>query len=511
MSHQRVVFRARFAKEQSTINMRCAILILLLSLSFPACQQGSVEENFTPRFVLSDQPPVKVNGDKTPYTFGYLEVPENRQQASSRMIRLPVYIFKSRSKQPALDPVLYTVGGPGESSLGAAPYMKAFEYLEDRDLILFEQRGTTHAEPNLACPEWTEVTARLAGGEYSTTDSNAAYVEAAIRCRNRLLVQKTDLDGYNTREIAADIEDLRRALGIDQLNLLTISYSTKIAQTMMREYPQSLRSVVMDSPLPLAVNYAESTLTNLVETYQSLFADCANAPDCNAKHPKLSARFFKYLEQISENPLQLQISGQSGKDSLNVKIRGADVAAYLADIKTAETKGFPALLEALMAGDETIIRDNFYRASPGPGNGLGMRLSVWCSEEFPFSDPDEVARERERYPFLMGMSPTVFSYEVCRAWKVRPAPATENEAILSSVPTLLISGSYDAVTPAKWAARLNQELENSHHLVFPGWAHGPTTYWDDPCAMQAANAFFNQPNTAPALACLDTLTVPEFE
>ncbi|WP_020570536.1 alpha/beta fold hydrolase [Neolewinella persica] len=489
--------------------MRFVIAALLILVLF-SCQNQPASSVFTPRFTASNEPPVKVDGKKTPYTFGYLEVLENRQRPNGPTIQLPVYIFKSRKANPAPDPVLYTVGGPGYTSMGAAPYMRAFQYLDDRDLILFEQRGTTHAKPNLACPEWTEVAPRVAGLNLSPEALNAEYVKAAEKCRDRLKAQNIDLDAYNTREIAADIEDLRRALNIDQLNLLTISYSTKIAQTMMRDFPASLRSVVIDSPLPLAVNYDESSITNLMETYDRVFSDCANSPNCAAKYPNLAQRFRDFLTKVSDQPLALQVGRADGKGDTTVQLRSADVVDYLPELYTSSAASFPAMLDAIINGNTQILKDNFSWPTAGSGNGKGMRLSVWCSEELSFTSPEKVAEESTRFPFLRNRSPLVFSFEVCQTWSVRAAPAEENEPINSDIPTLLISGTYDVVTPVKWATQLNRELSNSHHLIFPGWSHGPTTYWDNSCAMEAANAFFNSPGRAPELTCFQDLTLPVF-
>lgn len=485
--------------------------LLFLSLFLYGCQTGSSPIGFAPRFVLSGNPPVEVDSMRTPFTFGYLEVLENRLLPAGRTIQLPVYIFKSRNPNPAPDPVLYTVGGPGSSSLGAAPYMRAFQYLDDRDLILFEQRGTTHARPNLACPEWAEVSARIARRSLSPVERNAEYVKAATGCRERLKAQNIELDAYNTREIVADIEDLRQTLNIDQLNLLTISYSTKIAQTMMRDYPKSLRSVVMDSPLPLAVDYEESSVSNLVEFYDTIFEDCATNPNCADKYPDLRQRFLAYLTRINAQPLELQVDNANDEGQTTVRLTGTDVVNYLGELNMWSVGGFLARLDGLIEGNNELLKDEFSWPVAGPGNGRGMRLSVWCSEELTFTDPEMVDRERTRFPFLPDANPMVFSYEVCRAWGVSPAPAVENQPVKSNIPTLLISGTYDPATPAKWAAELNRQLGNSHHLIFPGWTHTPTTYWDNPCAMAAANAFFNAPGQAPSLDCLQELKRPVFE
>ncbi len=79
------------------------------------------------------------------------------------------------------------------------------------------------------------------------------------------------------------------------------------------------------------------------------------------------------------------------------------------------------------------------------------------------------------------------------------------------VKPFLISGSFDPVTPVKWASQLDRELANSYHVIFPGWTHTPTTYWDNPCGMRVANTFFNDPTQAPALPCFTALGVPDFE
>ena len=121
------------------------------------------------------------------YTFGYLEVPENRSEFETNRIRLPIYIFKSRSKNPEPDPIIYLVGGPGSSIMNAAHYMKYFEYLDDRDFILFEQRGTRYAEPHLDCPEISE--ALFKGNFPSVSDeiADSIYKQAVKDCRKRLV------------------------------------------------------------------------------------------------------------------------------------------------------------------------------------------------------------------------------------------------------------------------------------------------------------------------------------
>ena len=116
-----------------------------------------------------------------------------------------------------------------------------------------------------------------------------------------------DLNAYNTNEIAADINDLVDVLGIQEYNLLTISYSTKIAQVLLRDYPDRIRSVVMDSPLPLQVNYDEESVENLLESVDKLLGDCESDMDCNSAYPNIKNRFHEYLINMTKSPLEVRI------------------------------------------------------------------------------------------------------------------------------------------------------------------------------------------------------------
>ena len=163
-------------------NLSIRNLIVLSSLfAFSLCF-GQNTNTFSPKFKISKKTTHKIKKDQE-YTFGYLEVLENRDKPNGATIKLPVYIFKSRSNNPKPDPILYTVGGPGYTSMLASQYMQYYKYLDDRDFILFEQRGTQYAQPSLDCPEWSKAIyeSNLPGFDKTSTDSllqRAAKIKA---------------------------------------------------------------------------------------------------------------------------------------------------------------------------------------------------------------------------------------------------------------------------------------------------------------------------------------------
>lgn len=484
------------------------IIILLMQIG---CTQKRDKLTYEPKFVKSELTTHKIKEGQE-FTFGYLEVPENRQNPNTKTIKLPVYIFKSRSENPNADPVIYTVGGPGYTSMRASQYMKYYKYLDDRDLILFEQRGTQFAQPNLACPEWSKAVYQSNLPKNRAVNSDSIFNNAALRCRERLVNSGIDLNGYHTKEIAADIEDLRRVLNIEKYNFLSLSYSTKIAQVLLREYPETIRSVVMDSPLPLESNYDEVSVTNLYNAINKLLDDCESDHDCNRSFPNLKSRYFEFLRATNENPLEITMTHPKDKTEEVVRLRGKDLISLFSNASTGDVPTIPLEISKLLNGDYSTIKEqlSFLFREPNNGDGRGMRLSVWCAEEFPFTNPDIVNNQKTKHPELTGLSSAVFSSDVCNIWKVRKANEIENKPVKSDVPVLLISGEYDEDTPPYFAEMLSDNFVNSHHLVFKGWKHGPTTNWSNPCAMNCANTFFNNPFEEPDIECYRTMKKPKF-
>jgi len=127
------------------------LLVLAILLAPPSSGAADTPSNALPRFERAACP-VEVAPDER-IDCGALFVPENRDKTGSRAIRLPVMIFRSRSASPAPDPLVFITGGPGNSSVAGRRSGKEIPFLDDRDFIVLEQRGTRYAQPSLECPE----------------------------------------------------------------------------------------------------------------------------------------------------------------------------------------------------------------------------------------------------------------------------------------------------------------------------------------------------------------------
>jgi pimeloyl-ACP methyl ester carboxylesterase len=176
---------------------------------------------------------------------GYLIVPENRGKKASNMIKLPFIVVYSKNPDKKKDPLLYTAGGPGGSSLGWAIGATKSDIIKDRDCIAIEQRGTRYALPHLRS---FDLDVAIKESYRKNLNKDSMVLEGVKRYKRTLEKKGIDLAGYNTDETVSDIHDLIAVLKIDSINLLGGSYSGGLMTAVLKKDPTHIRSLVVDSP-----------------------------------------------------------------------------------------------------------------------------------------------------------------------------------------------------------------------------------------------------------------------
>jgi pimeloyl-ACP methyl ester carboxylesterase len=374
--------------------------------------------------------------------------------------------------------------------------------LDRRDLILFDQRGAGHSIPRLDCPEVEAIEPRLLDGSLSTDESSRAIVDAFQRCRQRLTDQGIDLSAYNSAASATDVNDLRLALGYSQVNLYGVSYGTRLALTILRDHPEAVRSVVLDSAYPLQVNLYTSLAPNAERAFNVLFNGCASDSRCKDSYPDLKAVFYSLVDQLNASPIivPLKANGKEQKVVLNGGLL-IDVL-FTGMYNPSVTQTMPKMIYDIRRGDYTILKSRlelYYEQ----GTALGMQMSVQCAEEIPFSKPEEA------FTAAQGVQPQIAAYypasvqplfAACRDWHPSPPDSQENQPVHSELPVLIMAGEQDPITPPEWGKLVAGDLEKAYFIEFPGNGHWVTR--SSACAMQFMLSFWDRPDTSPDDACL---------
>jgi len=453
---------------------------------------------------------------------GYVIVPESRQATTSTaVVRLAVAIYRSTGDNPAPDPILFLNGGPGAATLEeiTAMYKEFIQpFLKERDFITFDQRGTGFSEPNLSCPEYRTVAEDDWKRTYSEEKQAEEYPHAFRRCRDRLTTHGANLAAYTSTENAADVKDLVTLLGYQQVNLYGASYGTRLALTVMRDSPEVIRSVVLDGVEPIEVPVMNQYTETADRVLRKLFDDCAADRACNASYPRLEAAYYALVDQLNANPEEIWVETPRHK-LYRMRLTGTDVTsaifggAYVSEI----IPYMPAMIYSALQGDYQLLA---LMVGIGVDSNStlseGMYLSVNCHEEVFATTADQMELDYEAYPDLesfaydsvFGAPETLFT--ICNEWGAAAFEGREGEPVVSDLPTLVLVGEYDPITPPNYAQMVAQNLSYSYFYEFRGQGH-TVGLWQSECAAGMVREFVTDPWTGPNDSCVARESSPDFK
>jgi pimeloyl-ACP methyl ester carboxylesterase len=395
-----------------------------------------------------------------------LRVPENRSNPKGRHIDVSVAWVPSTAKHPAADPVVLLAGGPGQSAQQAFPttYPAFREILRQRPVLLIDQRGTGRSRP-LTCPRTLDAAA--------LRELDTASVDEARRltaaCRDEI-GPDVDLRAYTTGDYVADLEDVRRALGVEQFNLIGGSYGTRVGLEYLRRYPGSVRTLVLDSVVPPRLLLGEDHAKNLESAVNAQFARCDADAECKRRFGSPRVKLDELLQRLRQQPPLVRYRDPLSNEMREDRLTDAAVIAVVRFYSYApQLFGMvPMLLAdagegryaALMAQSrmmEQLVGEQIY---------VPLQLSVSCAEDAPWMRADPADEKT-----ILGSQFIAFTQAQCGEWPRGPMPADFHEPVQSDKPVLLLSGELDPVTPPRYGAEVQRTLSRGRHFVLRGQGH----------------------------------------
>jgi pimeloyl-ACP methyl ester carboxylesterase len=461
-------------------------------------------------------------------TCGIVTVPVDRQIPQGSTIRLAVAIYHSTSRTPAQDPLIYLHSTPGGShSVGSALQWTAINFdnfvlpiLETRDLVVFDMRGSGLSVPNLDCPEAITVYRQDQLGMLTVIQRRAAYTQALSTCRDRLIRHGIDPAHYTTQASAADAREIILALGLEKVNLFSIAYSTRLAQTILRDYPELVRSVVFESPIPLDVNFYKDASARYDQALMALFESCAADSTCSTNYPDLETIFENLVSTLDESPLAITLPGDPGSPDLERSVDGSVFTHTLISAMNASfySSSLPKLIYDLNQGERASSMEFIKAALSLPSLGMldlsaGMRFAADCQEQIYATTPEELMESQASHPYtqtmgeqaILGDGETLFA--LCDLWGAASFDPQDIKPLVSEVPALVISRQVDPITPPSYAQQLSEALTNSYYYKVPNAGHAPSLDQHLTCPFNMAQDFLAQPDQSPDSTCLDQFEI----
>ena len=435
---------------------------------------------------------------------GQLRVPEDPRRPKGRSISLFVVVLPSIGPGQSHEPWVEIAGGPGNAATDfARSYVTDYRFIrQGRDVLLVDQRGTGRSN-GLYCEE-------LALHRVSSFFPRWP-IQAVRTCKARLS-KKSDLSQYSSRNAAHDLDAVRRWLGYSRLNIFSSSYGTRAALEYMRLYPRSVRSAILWGVVPPDFRRPLYYPRDGQQALDKLMEDCRADPKCRRSFRNVDNELAKLMTDLSRTPHGLIIKHPVTGARLETKITPAGLAQaiWVALNYPDKAHRLPMAIHAAAAGDwAPFVTLDVATEAPRRIYYNAMHLSVACPEETSQINLDDLRRPQPRS--FMPLERTFEYIEACRSWGLHPVGRAQLQPVRVSVPTLILSGEMDPVTPPAWGDKAHAALPNSRHIIVRHLSHERNGLSGAECLDRIFVRFVSDP-TARHLdtACIDSIAPPPF-
>ncbi len=396
---------------------------------------------------------------------GTLQVPEDRTQRGGATIGLHIAVVPALNRRSAAPPVFLLAGGPGQGATAMyASYAAAFGRVNrNRDIVLVDQRGTGNSAP-LSCDypdDWQP-----------PDDPMPVLRQATLACLKKY---GDRVRFYTSSAAVADLATVREALKVAVIDLYAVSYGTRVAQLYMRRYPASVHAAILDGVTYPEQAIGPETPLDAERALNLIVARCGKSPDCAAAYPGFRQDLDSLRRQFGAQKLSMTIDDPNNGLPLHVEFNRSMLNASLRFLSynAAQASLLPALVHRAAEGALAPLAAQTIMTARQVGEQLasGMQNSVICSEDVPFFDAASVDRTAIASTY-QGADQLDALLEICKLWPHGPVDADLHDPLHSDIPTLLLSGEADPVTPPADAERAAQGLAHHRHLILKGEGHG---------------------------------------
>jgi pimeloyl-ACP methyl ester carboxylesterase len=433
----------------------------LAALALAGCSRGGPSGAEGRKLALS---PCRLEGVASQALCGTYEVFEDRAAKAGRKISLRVVVVPALAAQSEPDPLVLLAGGPGQAASRVPQVLLALERIRrKRDIVLVDQRGTGGSNP-LECEPHP-----LEEGLAARFDDSGA-VEKLRRCREGWAA---DVRQYTTPNAMDDLDEVRAALGYDKVNLWGVSYGTRAALVYMRQHPDRVRTAILDGVAPMSLYLPLNAPRDGQHALDSLLAHCGKDAACAKAYPDLRPRAEALLAKLTAEPARVHVPHpRTGVPEEVTLSRAAFLSELFSQLYSPELASLvPLTLDRAARGEWAPFVALSVGQSESAGHTVshGLYYAVVCAEDAPFYDAAAVEREAKGTWF--GPEMGLETLAICADWPKATLPAGYREPVVSDVPTLLLSGELDPVTPPAWAEDAKRTLSHSLHVVVPGVGH----------------------------------------
>jgi pimeloyl-ACP methyl ester carboxylesterase len=462
--------------------------LILSSLFLTSCELGTgASERITPNYHLLN---ACEKSDDINYIenalCGVISVSEDRESTEGREIDLNIMLLPATSARVLPDPIFFLAGGPGQSAVDTGPslFSRLKDIRRERDVILVDQRGTGNSN-SLAC--------ELNISAIESMSLSAKEYGARQLAKLKVCLSEYDADPslYTTPIAMDDLNEVREKLGYERINLYGISYGTRAALVYLRRHESSVRSMIIDSVVPLTMTIPENVANDAQTSFALLVDDCKSQAGCNEAFPNLHAHLKALVKRLTDSPEEISVLHPRTGEMMTGPLDPILISRLIRSILYNRTLSslLPLAIEEAWSGNYQPLSTLGYAFTGDEdelGISMGMMASVLCSEDMTLISEPHHSDDFDNALFET-LNP------LCQFWPKGNIPPSYFEAVESNVPVLLTSGALDPITPPKYGTEAALTLSNSRHLIVAGVGHAASV---NGCLPKLMNTFLEDLKTS---------------
>lgn len=406
---------------------------------------------------------------------GVIFVPTHRAKPESGVISLEVYRFRAVSPEPGVPPIFLLYGGPSFEGLEtllarAGYYEKRIRPLQEAaDVVVVSQRGIGPSKPTTLIE-----TARPFPLDAVVTEAERAerLRETAARERAFWAGQGLDLEGFTIVDAAADIDDVRRALGYDRITLWGGSFGSHWAMAVMRFHPEIVERAVlrgMEGP-----DHTYDMPSYVLNALKRIAAEADAAPSLAGQIPEggLMAAFEKVVERTAARPVVVTVTDPATGGPVEVRFDADDVRSMASGYTAgASSRGgmrtWPSDVLALYRGDFTSAALARVRERQGERFRTASYFMLDCASGISRARAEQLAAD----PATAVIGQLGFGYRhSCPEWNIDLGEEFRQN-FETQIPTVIAQGDYDVSTPVENAIELAPYFKKGRLIIVHGGSH----------------------------------------
>ena len=406
---------------------------------------------------------------------GFVFVPLNRSKPGGDVIAIEVYRFKAEGGESNLPPVFQLYGGPGFPGLGDR--LNSPRFFEQTvwpitrtigaDLVVVGQRGIGSSKPDTLISPIKSFPPH----EQVTAEQYAKAVRVACeKGKSFWKAQGLDLSGFTVIEAAADVNDLRKALGYEKIIISGGSFGSHWGMAVMRFHPQIVERAVLSSLE--GPDHTWDMPSYVLNSLKRMAAAADQNPELAEQIPEggLMAALTTVIERLEKKPVVVNAkhpsTGKPASVRLDARVVRSLALGYTATVRSR--RGMPSwpadvlklydgdyqkAAQEVLRGDERNLTASYFLLDCA--SGISRRRKVQL-------DADPAVAVLGQINALYRASIPVWDIDLGDDFR---------QNFNTEIPTLLVHGTWDVSTPLENAQELAPYFKKGKLVLVKGGSH----------------------------------------